>query len=446
MKLLLAMFNVDFAKKMKNGFEAIDGVEVCEIISSEEDLIPSLARSPDITGVLLTTDLATKLGSKRLEVLLDILTAARENFPEVTFTVLANEKIGHPLLAEIVEIGILNIFVKGEEQFTIPSLIDVFQKPLTFDTAVKYRKVDENIPWRRTLSKPSTLKVEIKNQQEVSQEPKERSSRRDSSKLKEKKQATKDLESIDESIFEEMIDLGGLEKSIVPKATIIGTVLIAVAGVSKNCGSTYTAISIASYLKSNGYSVALVESNHSQDYDRIHSLYEGEKKLLLDYDTFEMNGLTHFKYRDDQNLNDIFSGYEYVVMDFGNIFQAASVEEFTRAHVKYVLCSADEWKFHAIEEFENEYHVDNTYCYLVPGASEEKVEDLSVRLKGGNVVSLPVQDDPYEPVQEVGNLLYSILGEFIKIPLKSSRKPLLIGTGIGVALAILFLTIYKILG
>lgn len=251
---------------------------------------------------------------------------------------------------------------------------------------------------------------------------------------------------IDETIFDEMIDLMPVEKQQPPKPQIIGTVLVAVAGVESHLGATHTAISIASYLKDKGHSVALVESNHSQDFDRIHALYEGEKRMLLNDSHFEMKGLIHFKYREDQNLNDIFSNYEYVVMDFGNLNEAANIDEFTRAHVKCVLCSADEWKFHWIKEFSDEYAVDNTYCFLVPGVSMEKIDDLYEQIEAGSVSIFPTQDDPYEPSKEVGEMINDILGDFIKIPLKSSTKLLLVGTSLGsIALTVLIFFIFKVL-
>lgn len=244
---------------------------------------------------------------------------------------------------------------------------------------------------------------------------------------------------IDEHLFDEVVlDIMPVPA---PRATIIGTVLIAVASVTSHLGSTFTAINIASYLKDKGYSVALVESNYSQDFDRIHALYEGEKKLLLKDKQFEMRDLTHFKYREDQNLNDIYSMYEYVVMDFGDLEEAANREDFKRAHVKCVMCSADEWKFHWLKDFTNRHEVDNTYCFIVPGSSSEKAQDLQEQLEYGSVFSYPIQDDPYEPVKDCESVITKILGEFIKSPTLSASKSklALIGTSVGSILVTIFI-------
>ncbi|GEL05552.1 hypothetical protein [Rummeliibacillus stabekisii] len=363
-----------------------------------------------------------------------------------------------PLLAKLVARNVLDIFyerslktgpfveqLKEEPKFANVSRLGT--DDLEFDFTEISREEEEDLPTLELEAKPEQVKknsAAIKIAQSLQEGAK--GLKGIAQKRAEAKETLNKVEvGIDESFFDEMLDIMPVERQAPPKPQIIGTVLIGVAGVAQHIGATHAAISIASYLKGNGHSVALVESNHSQDYDRIHSLYEGEKKLLLDYDMFEMKGLTHFKYREDRDLNDIFSSYEYVVMDFGSIFHATNTEEFTRAHVKCVVCSADEWKYHWIEEFENEYEIDNTYCYLVPGASMEKVEDLSDQLKGGDVVSFPIQDDPYEPIQEVGHVLTNILGEFIKIPVKSSTKHLLIGTSVGVGISLLVIMIFSIL-
>ncbi|MEX3624884.1 hypothetical protein [Viridibacillus arvi] len=460
MKVLLAMYNVGFAKTLKHGLEDIDFVEVVDIISSEEDLLPTLANHPDITGVILTTDIAVKIDEKRLDVLVDVLTAARENFPDVIFTVLANERTGHPMLAELVEIGIMNIFIKGVDKFTTTTLVDVLNKPLSFATAMKFRKVDEEIPWRRNLNKQSTIKVEIKDTRKtvpVMDDQLADTSEENSSKpLKtskfhspfDKKKTSKSTpEVVEEFFFDDMFDMPN-QNEVVQRSTIIGTVLIGVTGVANHLGSTFTAINIASYLKDNGYSVALVESNYSQDFDRIHALYEGEKKLLLKDNQFEMRDLTHFKYREVQDLNDIYSMYEYVVMDFGDLEEAANQEDFKRAHVKCVLCSADEWKFHWLKDFTSKHEVDNTYCFIVPGSSSEKAQDLQEQLEYGSVFSYPIQDDPYEPVKDCESVITKILGEFIKSPTLSSSKSklALIGTSIGsILVTILLITLFKFL-
>lgn len=459
MDLLFGFYNVEFAKKIKISIQNNSDANVIEIVSSEEDLLTTLANTPSIEGVLLTTDLATKRNDERLELLVDILSAVRENFPNITFTILSNEKIGHPMLAEIVEMGIYNIFIKNGDDFTIQSIIDSFKKPLSFNTAVKYRQVDTSIPWRRNLYKTTTMRVEIlnnSNQEEVStvNEVTEDESDNKSNKrvnwpdLKSKMPKFQSRGPTPKKVREEVQNdwmLDDLHTVVQnrPSEKIIGTVVIGVAGVAPHLGVTHTAISIAKYLSNLGHSVALVEGNYSQDFDRIHSLYEGEKNHIFKESEFELHGINHFKYWEEQNLSEIFSLYEYVVLDTGILSETMYLEEFKRAHVKCVICSADEWKFHWIEEFQISYGIDENYNYLVPGATTRKVKDLTGRMDSRSVFCFPVQEIPYEPLRETEDILENIIGEFINgSSLKFGKGALVITSFISIAVTLCLLGVF----
>lgn len=457
MDLLFGFYNVDFAKKIKISIQKNSDANVIEIVSSEEDLLSTLANTPSIEGVLLTTDLATKMNDQRLEVLIDILSAVRENFPNITFTILSNEKMGHPMLAEIVEMGIYNIFIKNGDDFTIQSIIDSFKKPLSFNTAVKYRQVDNSIPWRRNLNKTTTMRVEILNNQEetaaVSEVTEDESVNQSNKQvnwpdLKSKMPKFQSRGPTPKKVREEVQTDWMLDDlhTVVQNRTsekIIGTVVIGVTGVAPHIGVTHTAISIAKYLSNLGHSVALVEGNYSQDFDRIHSLYEGEKNHIFKESNFEINGINHFKYREEQNLSEIFSLYEYVVLDTGVLSESMYLEEFNRAHVKCVICSADEWKFHWIEEFQISYGNDENYNFLVPGATTRKVKDLSGRLDSRTVFNFPVQEMAYEPLKETEDILENIIGEFINgTSMKFGKGALVITSFISIVVTLCLLGVF----
>lgn len=418
-------------------------VNVLEIVSSEEDLLTTLAQNPTINGVLLTTDIATKIRDQRLEVTVDILAAVREKFPNITFTILSNEKVGHPMLAELVEMGIYNIFVKNGDDFTIQSILDSFVKPLSFNTAVKYRQVDQTIPWRRNLHKTATMRVEIHNSQEetvtTSHEREDDVSEPKFNKpinwaefknIIPKKQPKAPISSKEHK--EEDWSLDDLHTVVQHRQAekIIGTVVIGITSVAPHLGSTHTAISIARYLSNLGHMVALVEGNYSQDFDRIHSLYEGEKRHIFHEKEFELNGIDHFKYRENQDLGEIFSLYEYVVLDLGVLSETMYIDEFKRSHVKCVVCSSEEWKFHWIEQFQNSYGNDEHYNFLVPGASLRNIKDLIDRLDYHSVYALPMQETPYQPTKEAEEVIQDIIGEFINGNAKTFSKSTLIFTSV----------------
>lgn len=233
------------------------------------------------------------------------------------------------------------------------------------------------------------------------------------------------------------------------KPSIIGTVLIAVAGVKPHMGSTHTALTIANYLAQQGFSVAIFEANYSGDFDRIHSLYEGERQLMKNERYFDINGISHYKYRESIDLNELYASFEYVVLDYGNLGDAAAFEEeFLRAHIRCVLCSADEWKLHWVDEFLTYNKLEKENCtFIIPNATEDKVKDLQDRLNYLDIQAFPTQDNPYEPSREAEDVIRDMLGQFLKASsnLSFSKKALVITSIVSVMITAFIFTVFKVL-
>lgn len=444
--IIIAFYNVKFAKDFKAQMAAYN-VNVLDIVTSDEDLVAVLKEHRNnVNGVLIQSDLATKLGEQRLETLTDILASLREEptFQKVVFTVLSNEKSGHPFLAELVDMGIYNIFVRNEGSFTVKNIVESFEVPRSFSSTVGYRKVDPGIPWRRNLIKQNSLKIEFNNsetqaavtkteadppsktkkdflnvpklfkrgskennpnEEETSHATEERTDTTSKFQSESPEPAlptenkTKEAAEPDDWSYDDNVFSDGIKN----QEQVIGTVLIGVAGVTKNIGCTHTAISIAKHLAAKGHDVALVEGNHSQDFDRIHVLYEGAKKTLQ-IPHFELQGIIHIKYRDEVDLNRVFTNYDYVVMDLGLLEESPYREEFQRSHVKCVVASADEWKFYYCEDFLQVYKELDDLTFLVPSVTKKVADDLQERLKGFPAFPVPHHDSPYvldEPTNKV---------------------------------------------
>ncbi|MDD1505219.1 hypothetical protein PVA17_21085 [Lysinibacillus sp. CNPSo 3705] len=251
--------------------------------------------------------------------------------------------------------------------------------------------------------------------------------------------------------FKEFLDLMPLSISEVSalRPTVIGTVLVAVTSVAPHLGSTYTSLAIASYLAKMGYSVAVIELNYSEDFDRIHALYEGEKQFLKKDDSFAIYGVTHYKYREDLNLNELYPAYEYVLLDFGDLEEAAAfTEEFKRAHVSCVVCSADEWKIDWIHDFLTFNQLEIQECvFVVPncGADTEKLDDLKGRLDYSGIYKMPTLDNPYEISKEAEITVRDILDDYIKISSSSfSKKALITTSAVSILITTLMFTIIKL--
>src|SRR5690606_32719241 len=81
----------------------------------------------------------------------------------------SDEKVGHPFLAELVELGIYNIIVKGQADYTITSFINMFEVPRKFASAASFKNVDPTIPWRKNLKKSNSINLNFEaNKQESS--------------------------------------------------------------------------------------------------------------------------------------------------------------------------------------------------------------------------------------------------------------------------------------
>ncbi|TYS60692.1 hypothetical protein FZD47_21020 [Bacillus infantis] len=213
---------------------------------------------------------------------------------------------------------------------------------------------------------------------------------------------------------EELIDIIPVQKEFILREKIVGTVVVGVGSVAPHVGSTHTAISIASYLKKQGHFVALVEGNHSEDFERIHAMYEGEKRHLWQMDVFDVNEIDHYKYRDFMSLGDIFTDYEFVVLDLGHFESTPYLAEFYRAHVKCVVSPGIEWKQHWIETFTKVNPEYKEFTYIVPFGSVEAVKDIEALAGTSRVFSFPVQPNPYEGDATTEQVITQIVDGYLK--------------------------------
>ncbi|MBO0589262.1 MULTISPECIES: hypothetical protein [unclassified Sporosarcina] len=458
MKLIFAIYNVDFAKQLKGNMEADGQAQIIDIVSSEEDLINMIARNPTVSGVLISTDIATKLGNRNLELLVDILLVAREKFPSIVFSVLSSERQGHPVHAELVDMGIYNIFVKDAAKLSIPLLLHSFLEPASFSSVMRHRMVDDSIPWRRSFNRQTTVRVDFRESESIPEaemeekkteviqpaqlDEKVKKKFHWSESGRDKSKPSVKMEQPQEFIKEWFDD----ESRVITNDPIIGTVVIALGSVAPHLGTTHTAISIASALKKKGHMVALVEANASQDFDRIHSLFEGENRPILSEPSFEMNGIEHFKYRGEDSMQELYAIYEFLVLDLGNLDLMEFEKEFKRAHVRGVLCSGHEWKFHWIEEFRRKHFNENDIFYLVPHGEPSVVKDLQERIPEVTVLSIPTHTDPYKPSRDAEMFTESLLSGFIKGYGKKFTKSALIGTSvISITLTLIVISAFLIL-
>lgn len=163
---IIAIPNTEFAEGLKSHIERRNA-KVKDIVVVLEHLIETIdgfvEDGEKIDGILLSTDLSRKLSEKRLEILSDTLLEIRKRYSDISIIVLSNEKVGHPLLAEMVQMGIYNIFVKGKDNFSIDKIFEIIKQPRTFAEVSEFLEVDEKIKWSRMSNKHSSVKENLKS-------------------------------------------------------------------------------------------------------------------------------------------------------------------------------------------------------------------------------------------------------------------------------------------
>jgi hypothetical protein len=129
----------------------------------------------------------------------------------------------------------------------------------------------------------------------------------------------------------------------------VGGTTIAVIGVGKSVGVTYISISIAHYLRSLGYRVAVLERNKEIHFSCL------EKNLWVNRENekgFRYQGVDYYKDVGEEELL-ISSRYDYYVFDVGTGRNA--IKEIARANCKIVIGLNCEWRMDEIQEFYDTY-------------------------------------------------------------------------------------------
>lgn len=272
--------------------------------------------------------------------------------------------------------------------------------------------------------------------------------RKESSQNRNSKENSGDKESppvIDKEVLDldDVIDFLPVSKETFIQKQILGTVFIAIGGTAPHIGSTHTALSMAAFLSKNKFKVAVVEANDSKDFDRIHSLYEGEKTLLSHEPFFELNGIEHYKYREDIRFGEIASRYEYVVLDAGYLEESPCIDEFMRAHVKCVLTSPYEWKEHWLTNFLNQVEERNDFVYVLPFGEMANQKDMEERFSDLIFVTYPVVTDPYTVTADSEDASRALLLGYLQEPKQLFTKNSLILTSVGsIAVTVLVFAAY----
>lgn len=179
-----------------------------------------------------------------------------------------------------------------------------------------------------------------------------------------------------------------IEKSIViEKERIIGTIIINLVGASKRVGTTHTAISMASYLASEGFKVAVVEDNTSNTFNKIKAQYED---ITIERDYFKLNQIDFYSNASIASLS--IKGYQYIIVDTG-YYQENDLLEFMRSHKRLIVTTSQDWENAYLEEFlKDRVDIIKECEYLFNLCSNETFKECEE-----NMMDLKCYQMPYNP-------------------------------------------------
>ncbi|MEK5357786.1 hypothetical protein [Paenibacillus sp. FSL L8-0709] len=286
--IIIAIPSAKFAEGMKAHLQ-LAGFKVVDIVVVLEHLIESIVnlteKGMDIYGVLISSDLSKKIKDKRHEDLADHLLAIRDRFSNIQFVFLSSESEGHPLLAEMVQLGIYNIFIKSSKSSSIENISDLtnaFLKSKLFSEVSHLRIVDESIPWRRMEKGPKDLKITITKDSNQSTEVREKIIERDNIVEKE---IIVEREVVVEKIVEVPKEVIRVVKEVVEVETFrevsIPKKIILIGSLYPGAGSSFVALALARILSHIGISNAVVE--HPVVIPSLHTVLYGEKNAPENY-------------------------------------------------------------------------------------------------------------------------------------------------------------------
>ncbi|WP_339202331.1 serine/threonine-protein kinase [Paenibacillus sp. FSL P2-0322] len=189
-----------------------------------------------------------------------------------------------------------------------------------------------------------------------------------------------------------------------------GTRVVAVLGVSAGSGATHTAIAVSHYLARRSRSVALVELHSTaKAFARLQEVVEGTSVGQSSSSRrFEVDGVHYWRQTSRADVISLLGGsYRFIVLDLGSGQDNERLEEFLRADYPLVVGSGAEWRVQDIAGLARslQRHPQHKWNYCLPLATSEAARRLRKELDHDKVFALPFHSDPFEPDDEMDQVL-----------------------------------------
>lgn len=199
------------------------------------------------------------------------------------------------------------------------------------------------------------------------------------------------------------------------KSSIVGTVIIAVAGISRGVGCTHTAIAISNYIAKSGYGVALVEMNTNKHIAQIYD--EGYEQGLLEK-SFNIDGVDYY-YNNSQDLINILSaGYKYIVLDLSLIrgiddkrksINNVNFMEMQRANKQILVGGIKDWQLNDFRIALGDEESINWNLYIT--LSDKDMFSKFKKEMHRNVFFAPYCPDPFKTYDEQDTAISNMLDD-----------------------------------
>lgn len=164
------------------------------------------------------------------------------------------------------------------------------------------------------------------------------------------------------------------------KDNIIGTVVIALAGVMNRSGTTHLSIMTGVFLSKSGFKTAIVEFNKSGHLQAIadsYMIYDGKSEK------FTFNSID-FYFGDIDIANILKNKYDYILLDMGLIYEADS-RELMRANKRIITAGVKEWEIKELEKFLSDNLYGNEFRFVFNFCDTNTFSYLKKELKGFDI-------------------------------------------------------------
>lgn len=179
---------------------------------------------------------------------------------------------------------------------------------------------------------------------------------------------------------------------------------LAFMSVCQGAGSTFSVISIASFLANRRIKTAVLEMNASGDLLRLRRRLINEDlglervSAIDSPESFRFQGVDYIP--SCKSMAEVRKTcYDVILIDVGSSRSAQAVEEYQRADYRFAYCPSADWKIDSISDFIESMDPDGTegqLLYLVPQAGKKELSSMKPLFGQRKTYNFPYISNPFK--------------------------------------------------